>query len=192
VTPRQRSALIGAVLLTAALLLGASLAQRGMGGAPGTDDGGGHAGSDGPGMMGGYGSAGSHGAAMMGEGYGTPGIQTIDFDAARAMIRNSLQDATVDSTANTVSFTGSNVTIDVIAVQPNHPDTTFENAGKGWPGQEILRQRLSQAAGERLTPDPARTAQRSRGEPLTAARTGPHRIGRSCRVGDGRCSSGPA
>ncbi len=133
-TPRQRSALIGAVLLTAALLVGASLAQRGMGGTAGTGYGAtGHGGTDygdagmGPGQMGGYGRAGGYG--MMGQGYGGQGIRTVDWNAARAMIASGLQGATIDPTTNTVSYTGASVTLDVIAVQPDEPDTTFEIAG---------------------------------------------------------------
>lgn len=60
---RARAAGIAALLLTAALLLAASLAQHGMNARPG--------GGYGSSMMGGYG--------MMAPGYGYRGAQTLDF-----------------------------------------------------------------------------------------------------------------
>ena len=106
---RVRTAVIGGVLLVAAVLVGASLAQRGMGGAPGA----------------GYGN----GYGMMGQGPGGYAAQTLDWNAARAMIQAGAQGATVDTAANTVTYSGSRVTMNVIAVQPDRPDTTFEIAG---------------------------------------------------------------
>ena len=110
---RARAAIIAAFLLTGALLLAISFAQHGTGTGPGA--------GYGPGMMGGYG--------MMAPGYGSRGAQTLDFNAAQAMIRASSQGPSVDSAANTVTYRGSTITIDVIAVQPDRPDTTFEVAG---------------------------------------------------------------
>ncbi len=125
-TARQRTALTAAVLLAGAVLIGASLAQRGMGGTPSA----GYRGGCGPGMMSGAGGDyGMHGYGMMGQGYRGQGIQTLGFDAARAMIRDSSQGATIDAASNTVSYNGTNVTMNVIAVQPDKPDTTFEIAG---------------------------------------------------------------
>jgi len=131
-TPRRRTALTAAVLLTGALLVGASLAQRGMGSTPG----GGYGGRHGPGIMGGYGT---HGYGMTGQGYGGQGIQSLDFDAARAMIANGSQGAAVDPATNTVSYSGSTVTLNVIAVQPDEPDTTFEIAGLVEPTVKLAR-----------------------------------------------------
>ncbi len=127
---RTRTTLFAALLLTGALLLGATLAQRGMGGAPGT----GYGGAGGFGMMGG----GYGGAGMMGQGYDAS-ARTLDFDAARAMIQSSSRGATIDPTTNTVRYSGTTVTLDVIAVQPGKPDTTFEIAGLVDPTVEIPR-----------------------------------------------------
>ena len=110
---RAQAAGIAALLLTAALLLAASLAQHGMNARPG--------GGYGPGMMGGYG--------MMTPDYGYRGAQTLDFNAAQTMIHAGTQGASVDSATNTVTYSGSTITIDAIAVQPDKPDTTFEIAG---------------------------------------------------------------
>lgn len=136
-TPRVRAGLAGGVLLAAALLLGASLAQRGMGG-------GAYGGYGmGPGMMGGYGPGqgygygGGYGPGMMGQGYGGYGGQELDWNAADAVIRESGQGATVDTATNTVSYQGTHVTIDVIAVQPGKPDTTFEVAGLADPTVKV-------------------------------------------------------
>ncbi len=139
-TPRQRTTLTAALLLAGALLLGASLAQRGMGGTPGAGDGPGpmpgYGYDHGYGMMGGSGYRGGYGPGMMGQGF--PG-QALDFEAARTLIQQGTQGATVDPTSNTVTYTGTNVTLDVIAVQPDKPDTTFAIAGLVDPTVKIAR-----------------------------------------------------
>jgi len=135
-TPRQRTALTAALLLAGALLLGPSLAQRGMGGAPGAGYGPGTMGGYGYGTMGGSGYGGGYGPGMMGQGF--PG-QALDFDAARTMIRQGGKGAIIDPTTNTVTYDGTNVTLDVIAVQPGKPDTTFEVAGLVDPTVKIAR-----------------------------------------------------
>ncbi len=140
-TPRTRAALAGGVLLAAALLLGASLAQRGTGGGAY----GGYGYGMGPGMMGGYGYGqgqdygGGYGPGMMGRGYGAYGGQDLDWDAADAMVQDSGQGAAVDPATNTVTYQGTQVTIDVIAVQPGKPDTTFEVAGLVDPTVKVPR-----------------------------------------------------
>lgn len=124
---RRTTTLTITALLTGALVLGLALAQGGMGGAPRSGYGGSGGYGPGPGMMGGYGSGG-YGYGMMG-GYGATRGQALTYDAANAMITASAKGATIDATANTVSYTGSDITLDVIAVQPDKPDTTFEIAG---------------------------------------------------------------
>lgn len=109
--PRRilRNRAVAAVAVLVLLLVGAGIAQRGaMGGAGGYGAGGYGAG----GMMGGQGAAPSR-----------------DWAEARALVARSGEGATLERGTNTVVFTGPRITIDMIAVQPDKPDTTFEVAG---------------------------------------------------------------
>lgn len=141
---RARAGLLGAMLLAAALLVGASLAQRGLGGNGGSS-GWGMTGS-GYGMMGrgygamggGYGTTGG-GYGMMGGGYGGVAPQVLGWDAAQSILGSSADGAVVDPAGNTVTFAGDAVTLDVVAVQPDRPDTTFEIAGLVDPTVRVQR-----------------------------------------------------
>lgn len=116
--PRPAAAAAGVLLLAAAVLLGTALAQRGMGG---------------------YGNGGSYGWGMMGPGYAARAPRSLGWDAAQAMIQASAAGASVDRESDTVTFTGTRVTLDVIAVQPDDPDTTFEIAGLVNPTVRVRR-----------------------------------------------------
>ncbi len=118
---RRTGTLVAAAFVAATLVTGSALAQGGMGGA----------------FRGGYGGYGM-GAAMMG-GYGAYRGQTLTYDAATAMIQASSNGATMDIATNTVTYTGNDITLDVIAVQPGKPDTTFEIAGLVDPTIKIPR-----------------------------------------------------
>lgn len=118
---RGRFGILAGALLAAALVVNLALAQRGMGG-----------------YGNGYGP-GAYGPGMMGIGVGVRGSQVLDWSGAQATIEAGAAGASVDAASNTVSFTGANVTLDVIAVQPGEPDTTFEIAGLVDPTVKVPR-----------------------------------------------------
>ena len=117
---RRHAAILAAVFLTAAIVLGAALAQRGM-------------------MNGGYasGARNGYGYGMMGGG-ATQG-QPMTWSAAQQAIQNSAPGATVNTTDNSLTFTGTRIHLNVIAVQPGKPDTTFEIGGLVDPTLHIPR-----------------------------------------------------
>ena len=130
----RRAALLAALFLTAAVVLGAALAQRGMMGAGpdgyaanGYGRGGGMMGGNGYGM-GGYGMGGS---AYQG--------QAMTWNAAQQAIQDSAPGATVNAADNSLTFTGTHIHMNVIAVQPGKPDTTFEVGGLVDPTLHIPR-----------------------------------------------------
>ena len=133
---RRHAALVAALFLTGAIVLGAALAQRGMTGtalgatgsnAYGYGMGGGMMGGSGYGM-GGYGMSGS---AYQG--------QAMTWSAAQQAIHNSAPNATVNAADNSLTFAGTRVHMNVIAVQPDKPDTTFEIGGLVEPTLHIPR-----------------------------------------------------
>ncbi len=133
---RRHATLVAALSLTAAFVLGAALAQRGMmGGAPGAT------GSNGYGMGGGtMGASGGYGTG----GYGTMGGgasqgQTMTWTAAQHAIQNSAAGATVNTADNSLTFNDTRIHMNVIAVQPDNPDTTFEVGGLVDPTLHIPR-----------------------------------------------------
>lgn len=101
----QKRAVVATAVL-ALLLAGAAVAQRG--------------------AMG-MGGAGGYGAGRMMGGQGI--APSRDWATARDLVARSGEGATVDPGTNTVTFTGRRITIDMIAVQPDKPDTTFALAG---------------------------------------------------------------
>lgn len=118
----RQAGFLAALFLTAALALGVVLAQRGMtGGAPGGTAGNGY--GMGGGRMG--------GSAYQG--------QPMTWNAARQAIHNSAPGATIDTADNSLTFTGTRIHLDVIAVQPDKPDTTFEIGGLVDPTLHIPR-----------------------------------------------------
>jgi len=99
--------------LLALLIAGAGLAQRGMmGGSGGWGDG----------MMGGQGI-----------------YPSRDWSTAQQLIAGSGAGGSIDRETNTVTFTGTHITLDMIAGQPGKPDTTFEVAGLVDPTIEVPR-----------------------------------------------------
>ncbi len=119
------AALLAALFLTAAVVLGAALAQRGTTGG-GYD--GAHGNGYGPGM-GGNGMMG--GSAYQG--------QPMSWSAAQRAIQDSAPGATVDAADNSLTFTGTSIHVNVVAVQPGEPDTTFEVGGLVNPTLHIRR-----------------------------------------------------
>ena len=94
----------------------------------------------GSGMMGGYGG----GYGMMGGGGMGPGMMfgyanhpvypgwgggVLDYAQAAAYIRQGDQSGNVDAKANTITYSGKDIMIDMVAVQPDHKDQTFEVHG---------------------------------------------------------------
>ena len=53
----------------------------------------------------------------------------LSYGQVEAYIRRGMRQGTIDARSHTVLFSGTNVTIDLIAMQPGHPDQTFEVAG---------------------------------------------------------------
>lgn len=116
-----------AALLAALAFVGATAAAQGRG--PG--------GGYGPGPAGGYG----RGYGMMGGGYGPgPGYgpsggafegrrSELTYAQAMRLLEPSSPPPRIDHARKRVVFSGSRVLISMAAVQPNHPDTTFEVAG---------------------------------------------------------------
>lgn len=129
-----------AVAATVLAVGGVSLAAMAQMGGPGYGPRGSGGYGDGPGMMGGYG----YGPGMMG-GYGMgPGMMFGAFDQpvypgwgggvlgyqqVRSVLHDSDQSGVADAKSNTVTYTGKDVTINMIAVQPGHDDQTFEVHG---------------------------------------------------------------
>ncbi|WP_156030064.1 hypothetical protein [Thiomonas sp. FB-Cd] len=119
---RTRSTVVMAALLVAAW--GPS-AQAQM---PGGGDGayGGYGGMMGGGMMGG---------GMMGFAQSDRPVEpgwggaVLDYAQVRDFLAGSTQGARVDARTHTVTFSGRDVRIAMVAVQPGHPDQTFEVAG---------------------------------------------------------------
>jgi rusticyanin len=83
------------------------------------------------GMMGGQG----YGPGMMGGGtfdrpvYAGWGGDVLDYAAVQAYLRQGDDTGSADPKTDTVTFTGQDVTIDLVAVQPGHDDQTFEVHG---------------------------------------------------------------
>lgn len=90
----------------------------------------------GPGWGPGYGiGLGMMGGGMMGEAMGnypvTPdwGGEVLDSAAARSYIQYGETHGAADAKANSVTFTGNDVVINLVAVQPGFEDQTFELHG---------------------------------------------------------------
>ncbi|MEX6505359.1 sulfocyanin-like copper-binding protein [Jiella sp. M17.18] len=90
------------------------------------------------------GGSGIMGRGMMGAGMGprmmggggadrpvTPGWggRVLDHDQAETFIRRGADKGAVDAKNDTITYRGSDVTIDMVAVQPGHEDQTFEVDG---------------------------------------------------------------
>ncbi|TAL54524.1 hypothetical protein [Pandoraea sp.] len=93
---------------------------------------------------GGYGAYGAYGGMMGGGTMGgglmgfaqsdrpvEPGLggALLDYAQVRDFLAGSAQGARVDARTNTVTYSGHEVRIAMVAVQPGHPDQTFEVAG---------------------------------------------------------------
>lgn len=92
---------------------------------------------NGPGMMGGGGSGAGYGPGMMMGGAAMNdrpaatgwGGAVWDYARVSRYLAASGMQGAVDKAGKTVSFSGSEVTIDMVAVQPGHDDGTFEVRG---------------------------------------------------------------
>lgn len=121
----KRTGLVG--LLAAAAMVGAvATAQAQMGYGPGYGYG------MGPGMMGGYGM----GPGMMfgGGPFNRPvwpgwGGGVLTYPKVSAYLHKSETLGVANPKANTVTFSGKTIEIDMVAVQPGHDDQTFEVHG---------------------------------------------------------------
>ncbi|SMF27401.1 rusticyanin [Tistlia consotensis] len=114
-TPRLRRPLLGVAIVGVLAAATAALAQYGSGGW-----------TMGAGMMGG---------GMMGGGFSDRpvaphwGGRVVSYAEAEAFIQYGSAHGTADAKTNTVTFDGSEVTINLVAVQPGSPDQTFELHG---------------------------------------------------------------
>ncbi|GAN79551.1 hypothetical protein SAMN02746095_02714 [Acidocella aminolytica 101 = DSM 11237] len=80
----------------------------------------------GPGMMGGRMMGGVMGNYPITPGWGG---KVLDYAAAQSYIRYGETHGKADSKANSVTFTGSDAVINLVAVQPEFEDQTFELYG---------------------------------------------------------------
>ena len=69
------------------------------------------------------------GRALQSSGLPRLGDGVLDYDQATSYIRESDRVGEADSKDNTVTYSGSDVVIDMVAVQPGHDDQTFEVHG---------------------------------------------------------------
>ena len=116
---RVRGAVVMAALLAASWGTGAQ-AQMAGGGY------GAYGGMTGGGMMGGGMMAFAQSDRPVEPGWGGA---VLDYAQVRDFLARSAQGARVDARANTVTYSGRDVRIAMVAVQPGHPDQTFEVAG---------------------------------------------------------------
>ena len=123
---------LSAFIIAAAVSVSAATAQpyAGMGNGQGWGSGmmggswgqGGFGYGMGPGMMGG----GMMGNYPVSAGWGG---KVLSFDDAQSYIQYGNAHGTADTKANSVTFTGDNVVINLVAVQPGYKDQTFELHG---------------------------------------------------------------
>ena len=105
-------------VIAATLFAGAAFAQPGPGWGPGF--------GMGPGMMGGGMMGGAMGNYPVSAGWGG---KTLSYAEAQSYIQYGDTHGVVDAKANSVTFTGSDVVINLVAVQPGYQDQTFELHG---------------------------------------------------------------
>ena len=108
-------------MLCAAFLAGPALAQPAYGGWNGQGWG-----SWGPGMMGGGMMGGAMGNYPVSPGWGG---KVLSYDETQAYIQYGATHGTADAKANSVTFSGGSIVINLVAVRPGYNDQTYELHG---------------------------------------------------------------